>query len=236
MPTPVEIIKRVASLQNDSKQQRYTSGAVLPYFNMALDDLQEIFQQNDIPLTYEVSANITVPAQTDPNAKVSIGFTTVPALPSNLIEIKQLWESVTGQELWIPVHKRAFIPHYTEGSQVSAFGIWAWVDNEIKVPNSLQSNDLKIDYIKSIFNEVTLATIDSEMGIEFKNCKSYLQYRTAGLCAMFIGANPTRAAALSSEATDALGRSLGIAIKGKQPISFRRRPFRQSYKLRRRMG
>lgn len=232
MPTPAEIMSRVAALQNDTKRQIYQDGTILPYFNIALDDLQEIFELNDIPITYEVSS----PILTIPVGVTTVGFTTTPSLPSNLIEIKQLWESTTGQNLWTPMKKRSFIPHYTEGSQVASFGIWAWTDNEINLPSSLQINDLKIDYVKSIFSEVTLANIKTEMGVEFKNCKSYLAYRTAALCAHYIGANPTRGVQLTQDAIDALGRSLGISVKSKQQISFRRKPFRQSYKQRRRLG
>lgn len=220
-----------SALQNDSKQKKYRNDTCLPYFNMALNDLQEEFELNDIPVSEETSGVLQVNA-----GVVRIAFTgTTPTIPSDLVEIKTIWESVRDQNLWSPMTKKAFIPHYTEGIQVSTFQIWAWLSNEIKLPNSLQNNDLKLDYLKAIFTETTLATVDNEMGVQFKNCKSYLGFKTAAYCSMFIGENETRAAALESEANEALARSLGIAVKGKQVIAVRRRPFRFAFKTRRGM-
>ena len=36
-----------ASLQNDTAQSDYTDNAVLPYVNMAMNELQELFEQNN---------------------------------------------------------------------------------------------------------------------------------------------------------------------------------------------
>ena len=56
MPKPSEIVSSVASLMNDTAQTLYTNAAVLPYLNLALDDLQEIFQHNNVPVTNEMTA------------------------------------------------------------------------------------------------------------------------------------------------------------------------------------
>jgi hypothetical protein len=231
MPTPAEIISRASSLQNDTAQQEYTAENVLPYFNMALDMLQEEFELNDIPVVFEESATLTVPAST-----TKIAFEgTIPTLPSNLIEIKAIYESLNGQNVWVgPLTKQLFISPAMSNPQVTNFGIWAWVDNAIQVPSSTQINDLRLDYIKSIFADVGINAIDIELGVRFKNCKSYLSFTTAALCSMFIGENETRAAVLSGQAAAALSRSMGISVKGKQGISIRRRPFRASYKSSRR--
>lgn len=230
MPTPTEIIQMSASLQNDTQQSVYHNEACRPYLNMALGILQEEFELNDIPVTYETSAVIPV----------GVGVTLIafegtnPLLPSNLIEIKALWESDSGQDIWSPMDRRSFLPKGLDNIQVSKFGVWAWVNNAIQLPNSLQANDLKLDYIKSIFPpEITDNMMDTDLGIKFKNCKTYLGFMTAALCSMFIGENETRAEALQSEANGALLRSMGISTKAKQSIPFRRRPFRFRYKIRR---
>jgi hypothetical protein len=227
MPTPAEIIDMVASLQNDTAQAVYTDAAVLPYFNMALRDLQEEFELNDIPVTYETSALINIPAGT-----VVLTFGGSPAIPTDLIEIKKLWESVEGQNNWIPMVRKDFLPHQLEVSDVSSFLVWAWIDNEIHLPESNQDNDLKIDYIKSLFGTILIAAINTELGAKYKNIFSYLGYRTAALCSMFIGENETRAQALQDEAAEAINKSMGISIKGKQAIFTRRKPFRYGYKTR----
>lgn len=224
MPTPAEIIDMVASLQNDTAQSVYNDAACLPYLNMALDALQEEFELNNVPVTNEKSAVLTVPALT-----TVIGFTTIPALPSDLIEIQQLWESPTGQETWIPVDKREFIPQYLTAPPISQFLIWAWMNQEIRLPQANAINDLKIDYIKKLFN-TPLSIADINVDLEIINSKQYLGYKTAALCSMFIGENETRAAALNGEAGAALDRTIGISTKGRQAITTRRRPFRAGYK------
>src|SRR6266851_4896674 len=121
MPTPSEIITTVASLMNDYTQSQYTNTACLPFFNLALDELQELFELNGIPITNNTSAIITLAAGIN-----ILGIDTTPALPSDFIETQQLWESPTGLNKWTPMIKKEFIPHYLEdGTTISQFLIWA---------------------------------------------------------------------------------------------------------------
>lgn len=227
MPSPAEIIDMVASLQNDTAQTVYTDAACLPYLNMALDELQEIFEHNNVPVTNEVSATLVVPAGT-----LRIAFTgTTPVLPTGLIDIQQVWESQSGQDQWVPVKRKEFLSPSLQTADVSAFGYWAWIGQEIKLPNTNRINDLKLDYIKKIF---TLPILIADVGVDLPiiNAKMFLGYKTAGLCSFFIGENETRAAVLDGQAQEAINRTLGISSKGRQAIVTRRRPFRASYKRR----
>ena len=236
MPTPAQIIDMVASLQNDTQQQEYTDEACLPYLNIALDELQELFEENNIPLTNEDSAPLTVDSSTATvtDNQVIIAFSgTLPLLPANLVEIQQIWESNDNGNTWIPMSKKDFIPHSIETLQLSSFGEWAWVNNEIHLPPATSVILLKLDYIKSIFNTpIGIEDINIDLGESFKNIKTHLGYATAALCSMFIGENETRAAALKGKADEAIERALNIPIKGRQAITTRRRPFRASYKSR----
>jgi hypothetical protein len=226
MATPAEIIDTVASLQNDTEQQVYTDEACLPYLNIALRRLQEKFQVNDIPVTKEVSAVIEIDAGVS-----EVGFSTAPPLPTGLVEIKQLWESPRDLEQWVPMSKRDFIPHYLEnGTLISQFLLWAWIDQKIIVIPSNADNDLKLDYVKKLFTTLTIADINID--IDVINVQSFLEFKTAAFCAMFIGEDSVRAGVLDGQADDALEDSMGISIKGRQPIIFRRRPFRATYKSR----
>jgi hypothetical protein len=208
MPQPSEIIKTVAVLMNDAAQTQYNNVSCLPLLNLALDELQELYELNEIPVTNEVSAAITIKAGID-----RLGFDTTPALPSDLIEIKQIWESIKGSNSYTPV--------------VS----WTWEHGRLKFTVSKNDLDLKINYIGSIFNTPILIK-DINVDLPFNNIKTYLEYKTTALCAMFIAENPTRALALDSLAGTALSRALGIPIKGMQSIVTRRRPFRASFKRR----
>lgn len=227
MPTPRAIISTVAALMNDAAQTQYTETAVLPYFNLALDILQEIYELNGLPVVDKTSAAITVPA-----GVTRIGYDTVPALPGNLIEIEQLWESFPGQNWWIPVTKKQFLPHYLENDTlISQFLIWAWKDSAINVIPTNAAEDIKIDYIASIFNTpIVIANIN--VNLPFTNIKTYLEFETAALCAIYIAENAERAGLLAAQSVDALSRALGIPIKGMQSIVTRRRPFRSSLRNR----
>ena len=226
MPKPNEIIDMVASLMNDTAQTIYTDAACLPYLNMALDDLQEIFEQNNIPVTNEVSAAMTIPAGVS-----RLGFGTVPALPSDLVEIQRAYERSSGVIPWIPMTRKEFIPKQYEDQEISQFLWWSWVDQEMRFIPATADIDIKLDYVQRIFN-TPIAIADIAVNLPVVNVKQYLGYSTAALCSMFIGENETRAQALESKAQQALDRELGIPIKGRQAITTRRQPFMGSYRRR----
>ncbi len=227
MPRPSDIITVVAGLMNDSSQSNYTNAACLPLFNLSLDELQELYELNDIPVTYETSAPIKIKAGID-----RLGFDTIPAFPSDLIEIRQLWESPSGLNQWTSIVKQDTIPHYLEdNTTISQFLIWSYEHGRVHLIAANSDNDLKIDYLASLFNTPILIK-DINVNLPFTNVKTYLEYKTAALCAMFIAENPERANALDSLAGTALSRALGIPIKGMQSVVTRRRPFRHSFKNR----
>jgi hypothetical protein len=228
MATYADVIATVSSLMNDTAQSIYTNVAVLPYLNTALDDLQEIFGQNNLPITNEVSAVITVPT---PNRVVAFGAVPpAPALPTDLLEIQRIWETQSGEDNWIPMTKKEFLDLYADDVATNHFLFWAWVNQEIRLPLANQDIDLKLQYIASRFSPVLIGGVNASLPV--LNAKSYLSYHTAALCAMFIAENPTRAEVLANLAEDALSRTLGINNKGRQSIATRRRPFRASYKTR----
>ena len=210
---------------NDSSQSVYTNTACLPFLNLSLDELQELYELNGIPITNETSAAITIPAGVS-----RLGFDTTPALPSDLIEIQQLWESTIGLNQWFRVDKREFLPHHDD-TTISQFLIWAWKHGRVSLIAANADIDLKIDYIGSLFDTPILIG-NISVNLPFTNVKTYLEYKTAALCAMFIAENESRALALDSLAGTALSRTLGIPIKGQQSIITRRKPFRSSYKSR----
>lgn len=227
MPTPAEMITGAAVLMNDAAQKRYTNTAVLPYLNMSLDILQEVYELHSLPITEGVSSIITVPSGIS-----RIGFDTIPALPTELIEIQQMWESPTGLNEWTPMVKKEYLPHFLEdGTLISQFLIWAWNKDHIELIPANATNDVKLDMISKIF-KTPIALANVNVNLPFTNIKTYIEFETAALCAMFIAENETRYATLSNHAADALSRALGIPIKGMQSVVTRRRPFRASFKRR----
>jgi hypothetical protein len=224
MATPAQVMLRSAALLNDSVRSVYTDEVVLPYLNMALDELQEYYELNNVPITNNQSATITVPKGIS-----AIGYATTPALPVDLIEIQNLYESEVGQSAWALMLPKTFL-HQTK-DQISAFIIYAWGQNQLNLIAANKDIDLKIDYVASLFpTDLAIGSINTDYPI--KNIKSYLAYKTAALCSRYIGENETRSNELNGLAQLALDRSLGISTKSRQSILTRRRPFRAGYKSR----
>lgn len=228
MPTPIavlasEIMDSSAVLLNDVAKQVYTYVVQLPFLKISLKELREYLELNNVQCTNETSSVIAVDA-----GVTAIGFTTTPALPSDLVEIQELWERERNTDPFVPMVRKEFLPHYLEGEETSMLLLFEWSDNTIKFLPSNRNNDVKIDYIQQLFGNVTQST--SPIGVI--NSDSYLHFRTAALCAEFIGENKSRADELNVEAEKSLDRMTGIESKAKQSISTRHRPFRSSWKSR----
>lgn len=220
------VMDKSASLLNDTAQTTYTYTAQLPYLNIALQELQEHFELNDIPVTEDVSAVIQMDA--GDTEIVFNGAPGVPTLPDDFIEPNQVWERARDIDPWVPMTRRDYLPHGLEGVLSSRFVYFVWQAQKIQVLPANQDNDIKIDYIRQLFTEIT-----GPGGIiNVINAATFLQYRTAALCAEFIERNQTNADALNVYAVLALDRVTGIGVKSKQTIMTRRRPFRASYKRR----
>lgn len=230
--TSGQVMNKAASLNNDSAKSIYPYTVQLPYLNMALQELQEYFELNNIPVTDTVTATgIVVPAGVD-----HIGFspdmpvTDTPYLPDDLIEPKVLWERQYGVNPYVPMSKLDFLPRYMQGVEIPQFLYFTWQSQEIRVLPANQDNEIKMDYIRNLFNE--FKDTDGEDPITIINSKTFLEYRTAALLAEFIGENKTRSDDLNGNASLAMDRTVGIGTKGRQAINIRHRPFRSSYKRR----
>jgi len=227
--TAANVMDKSASLMNDSLRTVYTYTAQMPYLNMALNELQEHFQLNNIPVTSQTSATITIPVLTTAVNPVDGGGTvTPPNYPSDLVEIQQIGERLSGSsDAFIPLTRRDNVPQ-TGDLQSHALRVWAWEDQRIKFAGATSIREIRLDYIKNLFAEVTSET--AVLGVI--NSASFLHFRTAALCSQFIGENQSRASELDTFAILALDRATGISTKAKQSINTRRRPFMASYKHR----
>jgi len=227
-----DVMASAAALLNDAAQDTYTNPVCIPYLKIACDELQEQCQLFNIPSTNKTSAIISVDSGVNRITSVDDPTAGIPHYPDDLVEIQQLWERQTGTEqAFVPMTKFEFIPHQWETAPpIEMLLAWVWIDQEIRFSNegSNQNNDVKIDYIKTLFPQ----PITSNTVLGIINSKTFLSYRTAALLASFSGENPTRAEELNANAALAMDRLLGVGVKGKQSIMTRRRPFMASYKSR----
>jgi len=225
-----EIITPVAALLNDKVMSIFTFDAQVPYLNIALVELQEELQLNNIPITNRSEEIIFLHAGNEGIGGPGKGNEGQPQLPPNLIEPLTLYERITGTNFSFFQMKRVeFIP--VNQTNTAYLHFWTWIDDKIEfIPGGATSNlDIKIHYVASIFKNINTPTDE----IPYNRAKSFLTYRTAALCAEFIGENQTRASDLNNNAGLALSRTLGISVKNKQSIITRRRPFMASWRTRR---
>ena len=221
-----------ASLMNDSAKVTYTYAAQSPYLRLALQELRELFELNNIPVTQQVTSPIiTLNAGVTTIVFGAAGTPAAPKLPDDLVEPAQLWERTTGIDPYVPMTKRDYLPHNLEGVQSSNFIYYVWQGQTIQVLPATAINDIKMDYIRQLFPDAG-ATVDQNTQINVINAQTFLEFRTASFCAEFIERNQPSAQALGAYALLALDRATGIGIKGKQNIFTRRRPFRAGYKRR----
>lgn len=215
-----DIYIRSAALLNDQDLAVFTYTVQEPYLNQAIDDLKEEMELNNVPVTNVTSAVIPVAI-----GENTIGDTTGPQLPSDLVEIQALYEKQTGvTEDYLMMTRFDYLPLVE--FQVELLMYWSWQGEIIRLLGATTDRDVKIEYIGSVISAVTSST-DT---ITVINSKSFLAYRTAALCAQFIGENIERSTALNMEARLALNKMLGIVTKGRQAINTRRRPFMSAYK------
>jgi hypothetical protein len=222
------VMNAAAALLNDVSRSVYTYAAQIPYLNIALQELQEHYELNNIPSTDQLSAVIQVNSGVTAIRYNAAGTAADPKLPDDLIEPQKLWERARDTNPFIPMTKLDALPQNMVGVEISQFQIYIWEANEIRFFPASQNNDIKIEYIRYLFTPPT----DENSLINCVNAATFLEYRTAALIAWFIGENKTRSDELNVFAGLAIDRSTGIGTKGRQATITRRRPFRSSYKRR----
>lgn len=228
-----DVLDLVAPLMNDNAKSKYTYTAMLPYFNIALQDLQLKLELNEVGVTELTDAATTV---TTGVTKIVASSTTLPTYPTDLVSIQQLWERLAGSsDPYTPMFKRDYLPHYLDNLLVDHLVYWTWKNQEIQFIGATTPREVKMDYIKQYFANTVASTTSA---VDVINARTFLLYRTAALCAQYVGENPTRATELNNDAwgpdheSGAMGDLLRIGVKDNQDVQVRRKPFLGGYKMR----
>lgn len=219
--TAAQVMNISAALLNDANRTTYTYAVQVPYLQLALQKLEELYQLNSIPVTEETSEIISIPA-----GATELDYNTPPLLPRDMVEILRVWERTSGTDPFIPMIPKSFLPHSLEGVTVNQFMYYVWQSNKIKFLASGADNDIKIDYIKQLFTNI----LDENAPINILGARTYLEFMTAGLVAEFVESNDATAQSMYGQAQLSMDVSIGIGAKGKQTIFTRRRPFRSGYR------
>lgn len=223
-----EVYDMARALYNDIFGDVLDDDTLLPYFKIAYDDLRQECMDLNIPITNQTSEVITVP-----QGVRSVGGTEAnsPALPENLIDIVEVYERLAGTNNDFTLMKgMRFLPHTEVLTQY--FQVYTWQNQALKFLGANGDVDIKIDYVADTLGNI----VNGNTVIHPWNSKNPLGYRTAALCAEFIGENKTRADALNANASRAVENMLNTAIKSQQNMPVRRRPFMSSYRQRSSIG
>ena len=183
--TAGQVMDRAAALMNDPEKTDYTYDAQLPYLNMAIDELVESLEESNDSPTNQTSAVIPVPI--GKNKITPIEHAETPHYPLDLVEIQEVGERVTGSnDSFVMLGRREALKAFPPSNSLL---FWTWEDQVIKFnPNgALSPRDVQLKYVRQA---ITLAA-DETSTIGTINARSYLSYKTAALCAMFIGENET---------------------------------------------
>jgi hypothetical protein len=216
--TAAEVMDRSAALLNDKAKSLYNFTDQIPYLNTAIDELLEEMERNSISTTNKVSAVIPL----------AIGIDTA-ALPTDLIEIEDIFERDAGQSDFIPMTKVTFLPKIS-GSRTN-FSYWSYDGGVIKFLPSDRAKEIQINYVARI--QAAVSDVTGTDLITIPSSMNFLSYRNAALLAEFIGGNLPKADKLNMYAGAALDRLLGIGVKADQGVVTRRLPFRFAWKSRR---
>lgn len=204
-----EVMDLAAAALNDVNKTVYDYDTQLPYLKMALQELSELFELNSLPVTEQSSAPIIIPTGT---TSLKFNVNGPVRLPDNLIEIQQILARTPNSTGWFLLNR----------------GAWSWSNNILEFQPLFNYNEIKIEYIGSLFPKY----IRADTIIPVQNAQGYLSYKTAELISDMIEHNDARAQSNGARAEMSLDRIQGITIKSKQSIMARRRPFRAGYKSR----
>lgn len=213
----------IRALLNDQQNSLFNNSTLAEYFTLAMTTLRMKCEENQIPFclfTTDTPFLITTGMK-------DIGGPTGPALPGNLVEVLECWETTanTNNDYMQMRHMR-FLPK----NQVltSYLEVWSWQNQYIHFLGANNNIQVKLDYLADNFADST----DANQVVRITNSINFLKFYTAALVARFVGENESRTEALANLAQDSIDTMINIKIMSQQNMTTRRRPFMADYKRR----
>lgn len=205
------VMDDAAVLLNDTSKSLFSYAAQLPYLKLAYRDMDQELTLNEIPINLVSELEQTLASGTA-NLPLPTGF----FLPISLQE-KGPTET---NESYRPIEEKKNINDLGLVASTT-LGVYDFRHNCINFIASSASRKVRLYYWRTLAE-----LIDQTSFVEIRGGQNYLAYRTAALCAQYIGGNATRAQALSVDAVVAMDRIIAIMVKNNQHKRVRRRPFR----------
>ena len=216
MSTASVALDETRLLLNDVAAKLYTDTVLIPALNKAYRELRQQFADNGISVEKEQTADITIPTGT-----TTLTFSSSPALPANLLYPIQIMEKFLGQNdtEYLEMQERQWTPDVTRSSRLQ---YWNWRQNTMIFPGASGVTVVRLRFWGSLTN-ITMAA--DEIGI--LDSETFLASRTAAIAAVSIGGSLDKARVLNEDAGSSLSTLLSTAVKNRQGLPVRRKPFRR---------
>ncbi len=217
-----DVFDGARALLNDQAGAVFTDTVQLPYLKMAYEEIRQECENYNIPITNKTSAALAINT-----GMKDIGGPTGPALPNDFVEPLECWEIPAGtNDDYMLMRRLEFLPKTSV--LTSYLEVWQWAEEYIHFLGANGDIKVKLDYVALGMPDV----VDANSIIKLSNAINFLKFKTAALCAMFIGENESRAQVCNDQAEVYKDLLLNIKVKNSQGIATRRRPFMAAYKQR----
>lgn len=209
--TAGSVCLRAAIHLNDPNQLVYTTAVLIPYLNMAIDELDEELAVYEVTPMRKKSIVIDVAA----------GATVLASYPVDYVETIALYDRADGNTGdWFEVKEVIEVDqNYTTASGIE---YWASRNGLININPPTSARDVKLEYIAGM----TIAT-QSSTGIDIESSRRFLSLLTARNAARDAGNSISKAGSFKEDidrARDRVVRRLQKSVQGVAGV--RRKPYR----------
>lgn len=207
------VMTRAAVHLNDAAQLVYSSAVLLPFLNMALDELEEEMGVFELSPLKKTSIVIDVPAES----------ASLPQMPSDFVEAISLYERpLDSSENWAEVREVADIAlNYTVQPQESIVQ-WTIRNATLKINPPSADREVMLEYVGGLTPATATAT-----AIDIESSRRFLALVTARNAARDAGNSPRKADSFEPDIARARDRLVRRMQKNSQAsLGARRLPYR----------
>jgi len=212
MSTAGTAMTRAAAHLNDASQAVYTAAVLLPYFNSALEELEEEMAVHDLSPLIKDAAEVSVES----------GDLLLDAMPVDFVEAISLRERSLGStELWIEVGQVAVIDPNLTVQPVTSIIQWTIRNASIYINPPSSDRAAIIEYVRGL----TTATGDGT-ALDVEVSRLFLALVTARNAASDAGNSLTKASSFEDRIARSRDRLIRRLQKADQSVrGVRRRPY-----------
>lgn len=250
-PTIELIANRARTIVNDAFTSRSgvpgggriltdNSASLIPYFNGALEEVQQRLRNNSVQLftiDNAILTPITPVTQIDPSVQVALTSTgyfngttqsPTPQLPNDLIVPMKLWSRPTGSALPFKemTQPQEGLLSYNQGPYLTT---WEWRDDGIYMNGATESNDIRIRYQKGL-PYITGKENFKTTVIPIQGCVEVVAYLIARQYALSRGAQDVTG--LDAQAEKFMRLLINQYVRQRQSVEYRRPPYGQGQRNR----